>query len=68
MANMPICDLWGRKSRSSAAVYGHANGKSPEEIEDRVNEYIERGYHHVRVQVATPGYASCSHKSTSTIP
>ena len=36
MANMPIYDLWGGKSRSSAAVYGHANGNNPDEVEEKV--------------------------------
>ena len=68
MANMPIYDLWGGKSRSSAAVYGHANGNNPDEVEEKVHHYIENGYHHVRIQVATPGYATYSHKSTTTQP
>ena len=43
MANMPIYDLWGGKSRSSAAVYGHANGNNPDEVEEKVHQYIENG-------------------------
>ncbi|GIS64526.1 MAG: hypothetical protein CM1200mP3_07740 [Chloroflexota bacterium] len=42
MANMPIYDLWGGKSRSSAAVYGHANGNNPDEVEEKVPQIYRK--------------------------
>jgi mannonate dehydratase len=58
MAGMPVYDLLGGKAREAAPVYVHAGGGTPEECGDRVQAYIERGFHHIRVQVATPGYAT----------
>ena len=57
-ASMPVYDLFGGKARSSAAVYVHANGADEKEVEENVLKFIDEGYHHVRVQVATPGYAT----------
>ena len=58
LADMPVYDLLGGKARDAAAVYVHATGRDPKEVEDRARGFIEEGFHHVRVQVATPGYAT----------
>ena len=68
LAGMPVYDLIGGKARSSAGVYVHANGNNPEEVERNVRKFISEGYHHVRVQVATPGYSSYSNSSVRTKP
>jgi mannonate dehydratase len=68
LAGMPVYDLIGGKARSSAGVYVHANGNSPEEVENNVRKFISEGYHHVRVQVATPGYSTYSNSSVRTKP
>ena len=67
IASMPVYDLFGGKARSSAAVYVHANGSEPKQVEDRVREYIQEGFHHVRVQVATPGYVTYSSKNSGNV-
>ena len=67
LAGMPFYDLIGGKARSSAGVYVHANGNNPEEVERNVRKFISDGYHHVRGQVATPGYSSYSNSSLSNI-
>jgi mannonate dehydratase len=58
VAGMPVYDLLGGKAREAAAVYAHASASSPEEVEDQAHGFIEEGYHFVRIQVATPGFAT----------
>jgi mannonate dehydratase len=52
LANMPCYQLWGGKMRPAAAVYVHADGKEPEAVIDRAREFIEQGFHYVRLQLA----------------
>jgi mannonate dehydratase len=49
-AGMPCYALWGGKSREAAALYRHADGRDPEEIGDRVAQFLAEGYRHVRCQ------------------
>ena len=65
LAGMPVYDLLGGKARSSAAVYVHANGNEYQEVEDDVHRYMEEGFHHIRVQVVTPGYVTYGNKGAS---
>ncbi|MEE3345661.1 MAG: enolase C-terminal domain-like protein [Chloroflexota bacterium] len=65
LAGMPVYDLFGGRARSSAAVYVHANGNEYQEVEDDVHRYMEEGFHHIRVQVVTPGYVTYGNKSAS---
>ena len=58
IAQMPVYDLLGGRSREAAAVYVHANGSDPKEVEDNARSLIEKGFHYIRVQVATPGLTS----------
>ena len=58
MAGMPVYDLLGGRAREAAPVYVHASGASKEETADRMAAYMEQGFHHIRIQVATRGYAS----------
>ena len=51
LAGLPCYELWGGKCRPAAAVYGHADGKSPEQVLDSARGVIERGYHYVRCQL-----------------
>ena len=66
LANMPVYDLLGGRSREAAPVYVHASGDSNEEVGDVMQKYMEQGFHHIRVQVATPGYATYGNKSAKT--
>lgn len=54
-AGMPVYQLLGGKCREAAAVYGHADGATNEEIEDRVRGLMEQGYRHIRVQAGGYG-------------
>ncbi len=55
MANMPVYDLLGGKCREAAAVYTHADGRSPEEVEDNVRKFMEQGYRYIRIQMGGYG-------------
>jgi mannonate dehydratase len=56
-AGMPVYQLLGGKVRQGADCYFHASGNSFGEVEDGARKAMEQGFRHVRVQVATPGYA-----------
>ena len=58
VANMPLYQLSGGKSRSGVMVYGHANGDSIEETVEEVGKYLDAGYHAVRAQTGIPGLKS----------
>ena len=63
MANMPVYDLLGGKSREVAAVYVHASGETTEEVGDKMQAFMEQGFHHIRVQTSTPGYSTYGNKT-----
>lgn len=54
---VPVYQLLGGKARAAVPLYAHASAGSFEELEERVREWMEQGYRHVRVQVATPGFS-----------
>jgi mannonate dehydratase len=54
-AGMPVYQLLGGKSREAAAVYVHADGSDPKEVEDSARALIEHGFRHVRVQMGGYG-------------
>lgn len=55
MAGMPVYQLLGGKTREAAAVYRHADGRCPEEVEENVRKYVEEGYRYVRCQLSGYG-------------
>jgi mannonate dehydratase len=55
MANMPLYQVLGGRSREGALVYGHANGRDIQETTEEVGRYIENGYLAVRAQCGVPG-------------
>jgi mannonate dehydratase len=57
MANMPLYELLGGKSRERVLVYGHANGADLDGTVAAVGEYIELGYKAIRAQSGIPGVA-----------
>src|SRR3954468_20292826 len=67
-AGMPVYQLLGGKVRQGADCYFHASGKSFQEVEDSARAAMERDFRHVRVQVATPGYAGYGTSRTGAPP
>ena len=55
LAGMPVYDLLGGKCREAAAVYGHADGRSPQEVADNVRKFQEMGYRYIRIQMGGYG-------------
>ena len=64
-AGMPLYQLLGGKVRHGADCYFHASGSSFSEVEDSARRAMAQGFRHVRVQVATPGYAGYGARSTA---
>jgi len=61
LANMPLYQLFGGKSRDGALVYAHATGADLENLMDSVANYVEQGYKAVRLQCGIPGMPSASY-------
>ncbi|MEK3723665.1 enolase C-terminal domain-like protein [Paenibacillus sp. FSL H8-0034] len=55
LAGMPVYQLLGGKCREGAAVYKHADGSSPEEVEANAKAYMEQGYRYIRCQMGLYG-------------
>ncbi|MZQ82048.1 starvation-sensing protein RspA [Paenibacillus sp. 5J-6] len=60
LANMPVYELLGGKCREAAAVYRHADGRDPQEVEQNVRAFIEQGYRYLRCQMG--GYGGRGHQ------
>lgn len=58
LANMAVYQMLGGKVRKAANVYVHASGRDFQEVEDSARGYIEKGFRHIRCQVAVPGSAT----------
>ena len=54
-AGMPVYQLLGGKCREAAAVYAHADGRDPQEVEENVRKFIAEGYRTVRIQMGGYG-------------
>ncbi len=54
-AGMPVYQLLGGKCREAAAVYTHADGRDPQEVEDNVRAYQAEGYRYIRIQMGGYG-------------
>ncbi len=67
-ANMPLYQLLGGKVRVGADLYFHAQGSSPEEVEDSVRGAMERGYRYTRVQMGLKGNAVYGAKGATGTP
>ena len=57
IAEMPLYDLLGGRSRDAVLVYGHANGEDLDRTVEAVGRYIELGYKAIRAQSGVPGIA-----------
>ena len=54
-AGMPVYQLLGGKCREAAAVYVHADGREPQEVEENVRKFMAQGYRYIRVQMGGYG-------------
>ncbi len=54
-ANMPVYQLLGGKCRFAVDCYAHASGKSPEQVAESVQGFMEEGFRHVRIQMGGYG-------------
>jgi mannonate dehydratase len=54
-AGMPVYQLLGGKVREAAAVYVHADGSDPKEVEESARALVEQGFRHIRVQMGGYG-------------
>ncbi|MEP7290871.1 MAG: enolase C-terminal domain-like protein [Chloroflexota bacterium] len=55
LANMPVYQLLGGKSREAAAVYVHADGRDAQEVTENAQRFIEQGYRFIRLQMGGYG-------------
>ena len=58
IANLPLYQLLGGRSRTGVLVYGHANGADLSSTIDEVGRYREMGYKAIRAQSGIPGLES----------
>ncbi len=61
LANMPLYQLFGGKSRDGAMTYAHATGADLPDLMDSIAHYVEEGYQAVRVQCGIPGMPTASY-------
>lgn len=54
-AGMPVYALLGGKVRDAVPCYGHADGRSMDEVSDNVKGFMDRGFRHVRAQIGGYG-------------
>jgi mannonate dehydratase len=57
-AGLPVYQLMGGKCRDAVDTYGHASGRTFQDVENSVRRYLEQGYRHVRAQVSVPNLAA----------
>ena len=50
MAGMPVYDLLGGKSREGVPFYRHVNGKTLDEVVERIKDCMKENIRHVRIQ------------------
>ena len=50
-AGLPCYQLWGGRSRGTAAVYVHAEGRESREVLDQALDFWEQGFRYIRCQL-----------------
>jgi mannonate dehydratase len=57
-ANLPVYQLLGGKCRDGVDTYLHTSGRTFQEVEKAVRAGRERGFRHIRIQMAVEGLAT----------
>jgi mannonate dehydratase len=55
LAGLPVYQLLGGRARMASAVYRHADGREPADVEENVRRFMEEGYTHIRCQLGGYG-------------
>lgn len=55
VANLPVYQLLGGRSRKGVTFYAHANGENIDDTLDKAQEHINNGFKAIRLQSAIPG-------------
>lgn len=55
VANLPVYQLLGGRSRTGVTLYAHANGSSIDDTLDKAEGLVRDGYKAIRLQSAIPG-------------
>ncbi|MCK0119038.1 D-galactonate dehydratase family protein [Loktanella sp. F6476L] len=66
LANMPLYQLFGGKSRKAAMVYAHATGADLDDLMTSIQFYVDQGYKAVRVQCGIPGMPTAGYGVSET--
>ncbi len=56
VANLPLYQLLGGRSRVGCLAYGHASGRDLPELFDSVRAHQEQGFMAIRIQTGIPGF------------
>ena len=61
-AGMPVYQLLGGKCKFAVDTYTHAGAGSKEEVVENVQQYMDEGYRHIRIQLGGYGSTALSGK------
>ncbi|MCX6620523.1 MAG: starvation-sensing protein RspA, partial [Acidobacteria bacterium] len=66
-AGLPVYQLLGGKCREAVDCYGHASGGEIPEVIESAQQYMARGFRHVRVQIGVPGMEGYAGRGTGPV-